>query len=112
MSAGQAGIAGRETGGAAFQIELAVDQRPRRITELGGKWSLAYPDSPTFNEFLVTGPGSGAELVAALARENILAGVPAHSWGGSWPDGLIVTATERNTVAEMEVLVNALGRFS
>ena len=88
------------------------EELKRRIGAIGGGWALAYPASPTFNEFLVTGPGSGDKLVAALARDNILAGVPAHSWGGSWPDGLIVAATERNTAAEMDALVDALGRLS
>jgi len=88
------------------------EELKRRIGALGGGWALAHPVGPTFNEFLVTGPGSGEELVSRLAKENILAGVPAHSWGGSWPEGLIVTATERNTAAEMQALIEAFGRIS
>jgi glycine dehydrogenase subunit 1 len=84
----------------------------RRIGEIGGGWRLAYPDSPSFNEILVCGPQTGDELVSRLASENILAGVPAHNWGGSWPDGLIVTATERNTAPEMDALIEAFRRLS
>jgi glycine dehydrogenase subunit 1 len=88
------------------------EELKRRISAIGGGWALPYASAPSFNEFLVTGPGSGAELATALARDNILAGVPAHNWGGSWPDGLIVAATERNTASEMEALVEAFGRLS
>ena len=43
---------------------------------------------------------------------QVLAGVAAHRWGGSWPDGLLVAVTERNTAADMEALLDALGRIS
>jgi glycine dehydrogenase subunit 1 len=87
------------------------EELKRRIRGLDG-WHLAHPKSPTFNEFLLVGPGTGAELAARLAERSILAGVPARSWGGSWPDGLIVTATERNTAGEMDALIEALGGLS
>ena len=74
------------------------------------RWRLAYPSSPTFNEFLLTGPGTGDELARRLADEGVLAGVAAHRWGGSWPDGLLVAVTERNTAAEIEALIDALRR--
>jgi len=82
------------------------------IAELGGPWRLAHPDSPTFNEFLVIGPDAGDELAARFAKNHVLAGVPSHLWGGSWADGLVVAATERNTAAEMEALLTAMGELS
>ncbi|MEE4271067.1 MAG: aminomethyl-transferring glycine dehydrogenase subunit GcvPA [Thermoanaerobaculales bacterium] len=84
----------------------------RRIADLGEPWRLAHPDAPTFNEFLITGPGSGDELAARLAADNVLAGVPSHLWGGSWADGLVVAATERNTAADADALINAMGGLS
>jgi glycine dehydrogenase subunit 1 len=84
----------------------------RRIADLGGPWQLAYPSSPTFNEFLLTGPGTGRDLVRQLAEEGVLAGVAAHRWDGTWPDGLLVAVTECNTAADAEALVAALGRLS
>ncbi len=84
----------------------------RRITELGDPWRLAYPQSPTFNEFLLLGPGTGTEIVERLADEGILGGVPTTSWQGSWPDGVLVAVTERNSADEIEALVAALGRLS
>ena len=84
----------------------------RRIADIGGGWSLAYPDSPTFNEFLLVGPAPADELVDRLASSGVLAGVWSHRWGGSWPDGLLVAVTERNTAAELDAMVDALGRQS
>jgi glycine dehydrogenase subunit 1 len=88
------------------------EELKRRISDLGGKWRLAYPSSPTFNEFLLLGPGSGPDLVDRLAEHGVLAGVPASSWNGSWPDGLLVAVTERNSGAEIDALVEALVRLT
>ncbi|HSL17423.1 MAG TPA: aminomethyl-transferring glycine dehydrogenase subunit GcvPA [Methylomirabilota bacterium] len=89
-----------------------ADDLKRRLGELGGPWRLAYPESPTFNEVLLEGPGAGDELARRLAEAGVLAGVPARTWGGSWPDGLLVAVTERTTTAEVEALLEALGRLS
>jgi len=88
------------------------EELKRRIAALDGPWRLAFPSSPTFNEFLLVGPGPGAELVDRLAAEGVLAGVPAATWGGSWPDGILVAATERSSAADIEALVAALERVS
>jgi glycine dehydrogenase subunit 1 len=88
------------------------EELKRRIAEMGGPWQLAYPESPTFNEFLLVGPGTGAELATRFAEQHILAGVPARSWGGSWPDGLLLATTERTTTSETNALVEAMGRLS
>ena len=82
----------------------------RRIAELGPPWGLAYPKSPSFNEFLLTGPVGGEELARRLAEAGVLAGVPARRWGGSWPDGLLVAVTERNPAADLDAFVAALRR--
>jgi glycine dehydrogenase subunit 1 len=82
------------------------------IRDLGDPWRLAYPSSPTFNEFLLLGPGTGTDLVDRLAGEGVLAGVATTQWGGSWPDGILVAVTERNAVGELQALVEALGRIT
>jgi glycine dehydrogenase subunit 1 len=84
----------------------------RRVTAIGDPWRLAYPTSPTFNEFLLVGPGSGSDLVGRLASEGVLAGVPTTDWGGSWPDGVLVAVTEQNSAADLDVLVGALEALS
>jgi glycine dehydrogenase subunit 1 len=85
------------------------EELKRRINELGEPWRLAYPDGPTFNEFLLVGPAPGHELVGRLAKAGVLAGVPSRTWGGSWPDGLLVAVTERNHAQDLESLIAALG---
>ncbi len=83
-----------------------------RIGSLGGDWRLAYPESPIFNEFLLTGPGTGIELAERLADRGVLAGVPSKLWGGSWPDGILVAATECNSAADIDSLITAIEDLS
>ncbi len=82
------------------------------IAALGRPWRLAYPSSPTFNEFLLVGPGTGTELVERLASHGVLAGVPTTDWGGSWPDGVLVAVTERNSADDLDALIGALEQLS
>ena len=89
-----------------------TEELKRRINEMNGPWKLAYEAAPTFDEFLLTGPGSGDELVRRLAAEGVIAGVAAHRWGGSWPDGILVAVTERNTAADMDAFLAALEKVS
>ncbi|MGD8440417.1 MAG: aminomethyl-transferring glycine dehydrogenase subunit GcvPA [Holophagae bacterium] len=84
----------------------------RRIVELDGPWRLAHPSSPTFNEFLLVGPGPGDELARRLVEHGVLAGVAAHRWGGSWSDGLLVAVTECTTSSDVDALIDALRRVS
>jgi glycine dehydrogenase subunit 1 len=104
-------------GGSGFR-ELAVsclsrtDDLKRRITAIGDPWRLAYPASPTFNEFLLVGPAGGAELVDRLASKGVLAGVPTTDWAGSWPDGILVAVTELNSASDLDALVGALEDLS
>jgi glycine dehydrogenase subunit 1 len=89
-----------------------AEELKRRIAEVGAPWKLAYPASPTFNEFLLVGPGRGRELVERLAGEGVLAGVPSALWGGSWPDGIVTAVTECNSADELDAFVAALKRVS
>jgi glycine dehydrogenase subunit 1 len=91
---------------------MRTEEVKRRISEVGAPWRIAFPESPTFNEFLLVGPGNGTELVNRLASEGVLAGVPTTGWGGSWPDGLLVAVTESNSAADIDALVAALEKLS
>ena len=91
---------------------MRAEELKRRISEIGGPWRIAYPESPTFNEFLLAGPGNGTELVQRLASEGVLAGVPTTGWGGSWPDGLLVAVTEKNSATDLEAFAAALEKVS
>jgi glycine dehydrogenase subunit 1 len=85
------------------------EELKRKIADLGEPWRLAYPSSPTFNEFLLVGPSTGSELCERLSNAGILGGVPSRTWGGSWPEGLLVAVTERNPAADLEAFAAALG---
>ncbi len=85
-----------------------AEELKRRVRAIGGSWTIAYPTSPTFNEFLLTGPGTGRELVEKLFAEGVLAGVPTTGWAGSWPDGILVAVTERNSASDIEAFAEAL----
>jgi glycine dehydrogenase subunit 1 len=86
------------------------EELKRRISELGGGWRLAYPDSPTFNEFLLLGTRRAADLQTSLQEEGgVLAGIPSRLWGGSWPDGLLVAVTEKNSASDLDAFTAALG---
>ena len=85
-----------------------TEELKRRIRAIGAPWRLAYPHSPTFNEFLLVGPGSGTELVQRFASKGVLAGVPTTSWGGTWPDGVLVAVTECNSNKDLESLMTAM----
>jgi glycine dehydrogenase subunit 1 len=84
----------------------------RLIDGIGGPWHRAFPDSPSFNELLVVGPGGGEELAGRLDELGVLAGVPARRWGGSWPDGLLVAVTELNSAEDLAALAAALEQIS
>jgi len=83
-----------------------------RVEELGAGWRLAYPSTPTYNEFLVVGPRPGAEVARQMAAAGVLAGVPAIRWGGSWPDGLLVAVTECAAAAGLDAFVAAARRVA
>jgi len=64
-----------------------------------------------FNEFAITLPKPAAEVVEALAKKGILAGVPASRFYPSYPElaeVLLVTATETNSEADIAAFAKAL----
>lgn len=77
----------------------------------GAGVALAYPDSPTYNEFLVVHPEPD-ELLRRLAREGVLGGVSTTRWVGALPRGILIAATERNTRDECDRLLDGLRRLA
>lgn len=80
-----------------------------RLASMEPKLRLAFPQSPTYNEFLVLHP-EPEELLSRLAAEGILAGVATSALASYLPRGFLVAVTEKNTRRECDRLVEALGR--
>jgi glycine dehydrogenase subunit 1 len=72
---------------------------------------VAFPDGPTYDEFLVL-HDQPDELLGKLKQEGILGGVSTTRLGGRYPKGILVAATEKNTKAECDRLLAALRRLS
>ncbi|HVN75538.1 MAG TPA: aminomethyl-transferring glycine dehydrogenase subunit GcvPA [Thermoanaerobaculaceae bacterium] len=77
----------------------------------GARVKLAFPESPTYNEFLVLHDEPDA-LLARLKAEGVLGGVSTSRSGGRWPTGVLVAATERNTREECDRLLDGLRRLA
>ena len=79
-----------------------------KIKELDG-YTLLYPDTPSFNEFVVCVRGGNAQaLVERLARDGILAGVPVSRYQPGRDDQLLIAVTEKHTRADLDRFVDAL----
>jgi glycine dehydrogenase subunit 1 len=64
-------------------------------------FALVNPDAPFFHEFLTTAPSNADYLLKALEEKSILGGLPVE-------DGILWCATERNTKAQIDLLVETL----
>ncbi len=72
---------------------------------------LAFPDAPTYNEFLLLHDDPDG-LLARMKEEMILGGVSTTRLGKGLPPGLLVAATEHNTRHECDRLLDALRRLA
>jgi glycine dehydrogenase subunit 1 len=72
---------------------------------------LAFPEAPTYNEFLLLHDDPDG-LLARMKDELILGGVSTARFGGGLPRGFLVAATEHNTRQECDRLLDALRRLA
>jgi glycine dehydrogenase subunit 1 len=72
---------------------------------------LAFPDSPTYNEFLVLHDDPDG-LLARMKKEGVLGGVSTAAFPGPLPRGILIAATEKNTRRECDRLLDALRRLA
>ncbi len=61
----------------------------------------AYPEAPFFHEFVTKCPVPAEQLLKALQEKNILGGLPVDG-------GILWCATERNTKAQMDALIDTV----
>ena len=96
---------------AARQCLAKAEYLKAAIRGLAG-YALPY-GAPTFNEFAVrVRGGDAARLVAALAGEEIIAGLDLGRVDPSRKDLLLIAVTERHTRADLDRLLTALAAFA
>lgn len=95
----------------ALASHAKAEYLKKRLASLASKVSLAFPQSPTYNEFLLLYP-EPEKLLARLSQEGILGGVATPRLAPYLPAGILVAVTEKNTREECERLVEALGRVA
>lgn len=81
------------------------------IRRLDGRFSLAFPESPTYNEFLLLHPEPDT-LLERLAGEGILGGVSTTRFSAHFPAGILMAATEVNSREECDRFLEVLGRLA
>ena len=64
-------------------------------------FALVNPDSPFFHEFLTHAPANTEKVLKALEENGILGGLPVEG-------GILWCATERNTKAQMDKLIETV----
>ncbi len=64
--------------------------------------------APFFHEFALRLPGPADGLLARLAEQGLLAGVPLQSWFPDVPNSILTCATETKTTADLHLLAEAL----
>ncbi len=89
---------------------LRAEEAKAAITTLPG-FGAYFPDSPTFNEFVVRTPVPSAAIVEALAAEHIAPGIALSRFDASMENALLVTATELTSAEDIATLRTALARF-
>jgi len=78
----------------------------RRLVDAG--LELAFPDRPTFKEFVVRTGRPAKDALEAASAAGIRAGYPLGRDYPGFDDALLVALTEKRTVDEIERLVEAL----
>ena len=66
--------------------------------------------APFFKEFALKLPKAPERVVARLAKQGILAGVPLKTFDRALGDCLLVAVTEKRTKAEIDAFADALGK--
>ncbi|MCU0690792.1 MAG: aminomethyl-transferring glycine dehydrogenase subunit GcvPA [Polyangiaceae bacterium] len=83
----------------------------KAIASLDG-FTLRYPSTPTFNEFVVrVRGGNAAAAFERLAAHGVLAGIPLSRYVRNRDDELLLAVTEKHTRADLDRLVEAFRVF-
>ena len=91
----------------AMQNAQKASYAKQKISEIEG-FSLAF-DSPTFNEFVITGQRPATEVLERMRTTNgIIGGLPLSNYYGGRDNDILVCVTETNTREQIDALVAGL----
>jgi glycine dehydrogenase subunit 1 len=80
-----------------------AQQAAREIESLDG-FEMYFP-APFVREFCIRTPGPAGEVVMAMLKRGVLAGIDAGRWYPGLKDGLIVAFTEKRTDEQIAALL-------
>jgi len=94
--------------------ELCVHKAHYAAKEIAGipGFSLAFPETSFFKEFVVQCPEDPAKINAALLAKGIVGGLPLTSVSEDLKNGMLITVTEQRTREEIDQLVEELRAFA
>lgn len=96
---------------AAQQSAQKAHYAAREISKIEG-FSLPF-SGPFFNEFLVRAPVAASPLLDRLAREKAIdGGIALSRFDSDRPNDFLVCVTETNTRAQIDALVEGLGKLT
>jgi glycine dehydrogenase subunit 1 len=94
----------------AFQNAQKAAYAARKIAEIEG-FSLAF-SAPKFNEFVVRAPKDAGGILESLrAGKDIIGGLALSRYYAENPNDFLVCVTETNTKAQIDALVEELGKL-
>ena len=92
----------------AMQNAQKASYAAKQIAALDG-YEIAF-SAPTFNEFVVRGPGSADDTLAKVRTESgVIGGIALSRYYPDRSNEFLVCVTETNTKAQIDELVTALG---
>jgi glycine dehydrogenase subunit 1 len=92
----------------AMQNAQKASYAAKQIAALDG-YEIAF-SAPTFNEFVVRGPGSADDTLSKVRTESgVIGGIALSRYFAGRPNDFLVCVTETNTKAQIDELVKALG---
>jgi glycine dehydrogenase subunit 1 len=93
------------------QTALMNLERAEYLKEgLKGVKGIEVPKGQTFNEFTITLPKNARETVSLLLEEGYVAGLPASLFYENMDNRLIVSATEKRSVADIDAFIAAVSK--
>ncbi len=91
--------------------EMNLSKTEYAKKRLGTIASLRF-SAPTFNEFVLTLPGDPASVLSGLRQEGIIGGLALKRFFPEMGAEILVCVTEKNSKADIDRLVDSLGKRS